>query len=102
LTYLLAVCIIRPGLVHRSSILRDELLKAIARVAWERWQIISHINGEYVARFVTNLFYFTILVPFAIGVKLFTDPLDLRRTAASHWKEHKPVGATIDDARSQF
>lgn len=78
------------------------MLKALFRVAWERWQIIGHINGEYIARFVTNLFYFTILVPFAIGVKLFTDPLELRQTAASHWKERKPVGATMDDARSQF
>jgi hypothetical protein len=83
-------------------ILRDGLLKAIFRAAWERWQIIGRINGDYIARFVANLFYFTILVPFAIGVKLFTDPLELRRTAASHWKERNPVGATIDEARSQF
>lgn len=59
-------------------------------------------NGDYVARFITNLFYFTILVPFAIIAKLFTDPLGLRQTANPNWKARKPVGATIDDARSQF
>ncbi len=77
-------------------------MNAILRTAWERWQIIGHINGEYVSRFITNFFYFTILVPFGLGVRLFSDPLDLRRVAPSYWKERKPVNTALDDARSQY
>jgi hypothetical protein len=81
---------------------RAALLNVILRTAWERWRIIARINGDYVARFITNLFFFTILVPFAIVAKLFTDPLGLRQSAASHWKTRKSVGVSIDEARSQF
>ncbi len=76
-------------------------MNSILRIAWARWRIIAHINGDYVARFITNLFYFSIMVPFALGAKLFSDPLDLRKKAPS-WKERKPVGASIPEARSQF
>jgi hypothetical protein len=75
---------------------------SILRVAWDRWQIIGHINGDYVARLIVNLFYFTILVPFAVGSKIFTDPLELRKSVTAHWKERKAVGATVKDAQSQF
>lgn len=75
-------------------------MNPILRTAWERWRIIARINGDYVARFITNLFFFTILVPFAMAAKLFSDPLGLRQSTA--WKARKPVGASIDEARSQF
>ncbi|HLY24715.1 MAG TPA: hypothetical protein VKQ72_00155 [Aggregatilineales bacterium] len=73
----------------------------IFRTAWDRWQIIARINGDYIARLVVNLFYFTIMVPFALGVKFLTDPLALhgKRTA---WLERKAVGSKLTDARSQF
>ncbi len=77
-------------------------MNAILRTAWERWQIIGHVNGEYVSRFITNFFYFTILVPFGLGVRLFADPLSLRKVSGSSWKERKPVNTALDDARSQF
>jgi len=76
-------------------------LNSIPRIAWTRWRIIGHINGDYVARSITNLFFFSIMIPFALGAKLFSDPLDLRSKVLS-WKERKPVGASLGEARSQF
>ncbi|MEP7289959.1 MAG: hypothetical protein ABI947_29790 [Chloroflexota bacterium] len=73
----------------------------ILRIAWDRWQIIGKINGDYLARLFVNGFYFTVMVPFALGVKLFTDPLALRRVADVHWIDRNPVSATLDDARGQ-
>ncbi len=77
-------------------------MNAILRTAWQRWQVIGRINGEYISRFVTNFFYFTILVPFGLGVRLFADPLGLRKASSSNWTERKPVNTALDDARSQF
>ena len=77
-------------------------LSRIFRIAWDRWQIIAHINGDYIARLVVNLFFFTIMVPFALGVKLLSDPLSLRKNASSSWLDRKRVGAKLDEARSQF
>ena len=76
-------------------------MSQILRVAWDRWQIIAHINGDYVARVLVNLFYFTILVPFALGVKYLADPL-ASRSATAQWLNRKAVGAKLDEARSQF
>jgi len=80
---------------------KESTLSDILRLAWDRWRLIGRINGDYLARVVVNLFYFTILVPFALGVELFTDPLALRNTK-THWLERKPVSAKLDDARGQF
>jgi len=79
-----------------------DYLRHIFGIAWERWQIIARINGDYIARLVVNLFFFTIMVPFALGVKFLTDPLSLRKNASSQWLPRKPVGAKLDEARSQF
>lgn len=76
-------------------------MNPILQVAWERWQIVARVNGDYVARLLVNVFYFTIMVPFALGVKYMTDPLGLRNPAA-RWLDRKPVGTTLDEARSQF
>ena len=71
----------------------------ILRLAWDRWQIIGHVNGNYVGRFAATAFYFTIFVPFAVGAKALTDPLKLKRPNA--WLERKPLNHALDEARKQ-
>jgi hypothetical protein len=73
----------------------------IVRTAWTRWKIISDIFSDFQARLIAVLFYFTIFVPFALGVRLLSDPLHLRKTLSS-WLDRTPVGTTLDDARRQF
>jgi hypothetical protein len=73
----------------------------IRRLAWKRWTIIGEVYGDFQARFFATLFYFTILVPFAAGVRLTRDPLHLRGTDRA-WLERAPVGNTLDEARRQF
>ena len=46
--------------------------------AWERWKVIAHAIGTFQARVLLSLFYFLIVPPFALIVKL-KDPLALRR-----------------------
>jgi hypothetical protein len=75
------------------------ILERILQTAWRRWQIISKINGDYIARFITTLFYYTILVPFALITKFWVDPLEQRKPTA--WRARKPVPESIDAARQQ-
>ena len=76
-------------------------MKEIAGRAWQRWQIIGRVNGDYLARLLVNGFYFTVMVPFALGVRLFSDPLKLKKTTPK-WKSRKEVGSSLTDARGQF
>jgi hypothetical protein len=73
----------------------------LRKVMWERWKIISKIVGHIHAQVVTVLFYFTIFVPFAIGVRLLSDPLRMK-TLSPKWLDRKPVLTSLDDARRQF
>lgn len=74
---------------------------SITQLAWERWKILGEAFGDFQGRLFAVLFYFTIFAPFALGVRLFSDPLRIR-TAPAQWVEREPVGHTLDDARQQF
>ena len=71
----------------------------VLRRVWHRWQIIAQTNGDLIARLTVMIFYYSIFAVFAIGARLFADPLGLKRPIS--WLDRKPVGATLDDARGQ-
>jgi len=73
----------------------------ILKTAWDRFQLVGQVNGEYIARVVTLVFYFSVLIPFALIARLLVDPLELRKTSQPHWRARKPVSAALEDARSQ-
>jgi hypothetical protein len=55
------------------------------RYLWERWKVAAHKFGNFQARFLLNIFYFLVFSPFALGVKMFSDPLRIRRQNLSQW-----------------
>ena len=50
---------------------------------WRRWTVIAHIIGTFQARVLLSVFYLVVIPPFALIVKLWLDPLHLRRAAGS-------------------
>lgn len=70
------------------------------KLAWERWKIINQTVGHLHAQAITIFFYFTVLVPFAIGVRLFSDPLNTK-TLKPAWHPREAVQHSIEDARRQ-
>lgn len=74
----------------------------ILRLAWDRFQVIGQANGDYVARFITWLMYFTVVVPFALIARFLIDPLGLSRRARLAWRARRPVGSALEEARSQY
>ncbi len=49
------------------------------RRIWTAWLRIGRAINNVVARVVLTVFYFTVFVPFGIGGRLLSDPLDLKR-----------------------
>ena len=73
------------------------------RIIWATWKRIGQFIGDFIARVVLSLFYFTLFVPFAVGVRLFGDPLDVKAKAnPSWWLERATRDSALDDARRQF
>jgi hypothetical protein len=43
-----------------------------------RWKVIAHKIGEFQSRLLLSFFYFVFFAPFAIGLKIFSDPLQIK------------------------
>jgi hypothetical protein len=75
----------------------------LARAAWHAWKARAHDIGEFQSRVLLTVFYFTVLVPFALLTRLFSDPLRLRRgTPDTAWCECAARDSGIDATRRQF
>jgi hypothetical protein len=59
------------------------------RRLWERWKSIAHAIGNFQARILLSAFYFLLLSPFGLGVKLFADPLRLKKRDLPRWLPRK-------------
>jgi hypothetical protein len=80
---------------------KEQTLKEIVQLAWDRFKVIASIVGDVQGRAIVTLFYFTLLVPFGIGARLFGDALRLRSTNLQQWFERAPVGNALEEARRQ-
>jgi hypothetical protein len=75
---------------------------AILRSIWRFWKRIGQFIGDWIARVILTIFYFTIFAIFGLGVRLFSDPLTVRRKAAATWLPHGSTDLDLDAARRLF
>lgn len=76
---------------------------ALLARAWARWKVIAHAIGNFQARLLLSLFYFVVVPPFALIVKLFQDPLKLRPPQGDGlWVERPVPVPSSGAARRQF
>ena len=75
---------------------------SFGRRAWNRWLKIADVIGDFQARVVLSLFYFVIVLPFGLAVRLFADPLRIKGKPDTTWSDFVPHAQTIDEARKQF
>jgi hypothetical protein len=76
-------------------------LNEIVQLAWDRFKIIASIVGDVQGRVIVTVFYFTILVPFGIGSRLFSDALRIRSSGQTQWSERPLVQNGLEEARRQ-
>jgi hypothetical protein len=70
---------------------------------WRGWRVFAGKIGHVQSQLLLTLIYFVVLGPFALAVRLFSDPLHLRRAAS--WQPVPTDGrssATLDSLRQQF
>ncbi len=73
------------------------------RRAWDWWKVFAVEIGNYQGRMLFAFFYFVIVTPFGIGVRLFSDPLKVKQALrATNWLERSPVREELERAREQF
>jgi hypothetical protein len=70
---------------------------------WTYFSAFSQRIGNYQSRMLLALFYFVIVFPFGIGVRLISNPLRIRRRPdRSSWVARERTDTNLESARSQF
>jgi hypothetical protein len=70
--------------------------------AWAIWKKFGHFMGDIVGRVVLSLLYFTLVMPFGIGTRLFSDPLQIKPpTQSSFWNVREAKPDSMEEAQRQ-
>lgn len=79
-------------------------MKNFFKMVWDRWKRVARVIGRFNTRVLLTLFYFLIVGPTFIGLKLAgRDPLKLRMArGARYWEEYEAASSEVDQARRQF
>ena len=83
---------------RKMTISDDNILKRL----WQAWLKFGHWLGNVMSWVWMPLFYFVVLMPFALVIKLFADPLQIRRRQSkSHWNPKRLPCLDMQWARNQ-
>ena len=75
---------------------------AIQRL-WQSWLGFSKRMGGFQSRIILSFFFFIIVFPFAVAVKIFSDPLRIKpKQGQSHWLSVNEVKLDLEQSRRQF
>jgi hypothetical protein len=74
----------------------------VLRKGWQTWKRIGQFIGDTIGRVVLTVFYFTLFMPFALGVRFFGDPLAIRLLSHAKWLERRTHDLTLEDSRRLF
>jgi hypothetical protein len=76
-------------------------MEALQKV-WKAWKRFGQFIGDLIGRLVLTAFYFTLFMPFGLGVRFFGDPLALHPSGHSKWLERTTNDQTLDDSRRLY
>jgi len=70
---------------------------------WQSWENFSKRRGNFQSRIIFSLFFFILVSPFALTVKMFSDPLNLKhQSSKSHWLFKKEIKNDLEQYKRQF
>jgi hypothetical protein len=72
------------------------------RRLWAWWKVVAHTIGTFQSRVLLTVFYYLILLPFGVSIRLLADPLHLRCRQGSHWIGRTTELTDWEHARRQF
>jgi len=74
----------------------------LVRRLWQGWKRIGRKIGDVQARVLLTIFYFVIVAPFALAVRVFADPLGLKPKTSKGWRPRTAGTPALEQARRQF
>lgn len=73
------------------------------RTFWEAWKRFARRIGDVQARVLLTVFYYLILMPFALVLRWRSDPLAIKPGTPKGWRTRSESAETpLEQARRQF
>jgi hypothetical protein len=69
---------------------------------WKYWKAFGDFLGNLLARIVLSVFYFSVFMPFAMGVRLFGDPLQVKTLPVPYWNSRITGDQKLEEILRQF
>ena len=69
---------------------------------WQGWKRFGKIIGDFIGRLVLTIFYFTIFLPFGLGVRILGDPLDIKSKRSFQWLDRSTRDLSLNDVRRLY
>ncbi len=70
------------------------------RRAWQAWTRLARKIGDFQARVLLSVFYAVLVFPFGVIVRLFADPLRIKKRP-TEWLDHPEDVQDLQWARKQ-
>jgi hypothetical protein len=70
------------------------------KALWKAWTRIAHIIGNFQARVLLTILYVVLVLPFGVIVRLFSDPLRIKKRPEK-WLEETPEVFDMQWAQKQ-
>ncbi len=68
---------------------------------WEAWKRLARRIGDFQARVLLTLIYVIVISPFGVAVRLFADPLRVKRRP-EQWLDHPEEPRDLKWARREW
>jgi hypothetical protein len=70
---------------------------------WAGWKKVGHAIGDFIGRLVLSVLYFTVVLPFGLGLRLGGDPLNLKQEKKeSYWLDRSTKDVDLKTTLRQF
>jgi hypothetical protein len=73
----------------------------VLRPLWNAWRAFGRWMADAVGRAVMFVLYFTVVAPFGLAVRLFSDPLQMK-PHDPHWQARAAESPTLADSGQAF
>lgn len=70
-------------------------------LVWKKWKAFGRVVADFQARVLLSFFYFVLLLPVGILVRVFSDRLRIKGSSHVGWSDWDPKADTLEQARSQ-
>lgn len=75
-------------------------MKAL-KIFWKKWKAFGHKVADFQARVLLTFFYFVLLLPVGMLVRLCADNLKIKPSSVVSWTPWMIKADTLEDVRNQ-